>query len=189
MSAASVSRTGLPFSQLSATARMSLFFSIASAIALSPPARSEADASPQASFAAWAASNASSTSSGVESATSVIGPAVAGAKFTRYFPCVGASHFPPMKFSYLGWTETMLPGKPGGTYFMSSLPSGNSDDRQCKPPVRGCQLKYLHLTKRRALVPQQGRRSYRMIYIRWGVHAGLFGWGTGNVEWIRVPDE
>jgi hypothetical protein len=26
-----------------------------------------------------------------------------------------------MKFSYLGSTETMLPGRPGGTYFMSSL--------------------------------------------------------------------
>src|SRR6185437_5655280 len=136
MSAASVSRTGLPFSQLSATASMSWLFSIASATALSTFARSVADASPQASFAAWAASSASSTSSGVESATSVIGPAVAGARSTRYLPCVGASHLPPMKFSYLGSTETMLPGRPGGTYFMSLLLQGTSDDQQGKPPVR-----------------------------------------------------
>src|SRR5579863_2592886 len=134
MSAASVSRTGLPFSQLSATASMSWFFSTASAIALSTSARLVADASPQASFAAWAASNASSTSTGVESATSVIGPAVAGAKSTRYLPCVGANHLPPMKFSYLGSTETMLPGRPGGTYFISWLLQGISDDRQGKPP-------------------------------------------------------
>src|SRR5450631_3823229 len=119
MSAASVSRTGLPFSQLSATASISLSFSIASAIALSTSARWVVDASPQASFAACAASSASSTSSGVESATSVIGPAVAGARSTRYLPCVGASHLPPMKFSYLGSTETMLPGWPGAAYFMS----------------------------------------------------------------------
>src|SRR5580704_6880397 len=137
MSAASVSRTGLPFSQLSATASMSWFFSIASAIALSTFARSVADASPQASFAAWAASSASSTSSGVESATSVIGPAVAGVKSTRYLPCVGASHLPPMKFSYLGSTETMLPGRPGGTYFMSLLLQGTNNDQQGNPLVRG----------------------------------------------------
>jgi hypothetical protein len=29
-----------------------------------------------------------------------------------------------MKFSYLGATETMLPGWPGGTYFMSLLLQG-----------------------------------------------------------------
>src|SRR4249919_16850 len=130
MSAARVSRTGLPFSQLSATASISRFFSTASAIALSTSARSVADASPQASFAAWAASSASSTSSGVESATSVIGPAVAGARSQRYLPFTGASHLPPMKFSYLGSTETRLPGSPGGTYFMSLLLRGTSDDQQ-----------------------------------------------------------
>src|ERR1700683_1779044 len=137
MSAASVSRTGLPFSQLSATASMSWFFSTTSATALSTSARSVADASPQASFAAWAASSASSTSSGVESATSVIGPAVAGAKSRRYLPGGGSSHLPPMKFSYLGSTETMLPGRPGGTYFMSSLPQGTSAGQQGKPQARG----------------------------------------------------
>jgi hypothetical protein len=54
------------------------------------------------------------------SATALIGPAVAGAKSTRHLPCVGANHLPPMKFSYLGMTETMLPGRPGGIYFLSS---------------------------------------------------------------------
>ena len=110
MSAARVSRTGFPFSQLSATASISWFFSIASAIAFSTSARCVADASPQESFAACAASSASSTSSGVESATSVIGSAVAGDRSIRYLPCVGASHLPPMKFSYRGATSTMLPG-------------------------------------------------------------------------------
>ena len=47
MSALRVSRTGLPFSQLSATASSSLCASIASAIALSTSARSVADFSPQ----------------------------------------------------------------------------------------------------------------------------------------------
>ena len=83
MSALSVSRTGLPFSQLSATASISWFASMGSAMALSTAARSVAEASPHASLAAWAASSASSTSSGVESATSVIGPAVAGLRSTR----------------------------------------------------------------------------------------------------------
>ena len=118
MSAFSVSRTGLPFSQLSATASISLFASIASATLFSTAARCVADASPQASFAACAASNANSTSCGVDSATSVIAAAVAGLRSTRYFPAVGSSHFPPMKFSYRGRTVTMLPGRPGGTYFM-----------------------------------------------------------------------
>jgi hypothetical protein len=30
----------------------------------------------------------------------------------------------------------MLPGRPGGTYFMSLLLQGTSDDQQGKPPVR-----------------------------------------------------
>jgi hypothetical protein len=35
-----------------------------------------------------------------------------------------------MKFSYLGSTETMLPDRPGGTYFMSSLLQRTGDDQQ-----------------------------------------------------------
>jgi hypothetical protein len=42
-----------------------------------------------------------------------------------------------MKFSYLGSTETMLPGRPGGTYFISWLLQGISDDQQGKPSLRG----------------------------------------------------
>ncbi len=99
MSAPSVSRTGLPFSQLSATANISLLASTRSAIALSTAARSAPVVSPHDSLAACAASRASSTSSGVESATSVIGRAVAGVRSTRYLPWVGAIHLPPMKFS------------------------------------------------------------------------------------------
>ena len=119
MSAASVSRTGLPFSQLSVTASISACCSIASATALSTLARPAAEVSPQASLAACAASSAVSTSSGVESATSHIGLAVAGLRLTLYLPAAGGSHLPPMKFSYRGCTETMLPGWPGGTYFMT----------------------------------------------------------------------
>ena len=123
MSAARVSLTGLPFSQLSATASISVFASTASATAFRTAARSVADFSAHPSFAACAASSASSMSSGVESATSVIGPAVAGLRSVRYLPCVGASHFPPMKFSYRGSTFTMLSGWPGAMYFMALFPS------------------------------------------------------------------
>jgi hypothetical protein len=42
-----------------------------------------------------------------------------------------------MKFSYLGSTETMLPDRPGGTYFISWLLQGISDDQQGKPSLRG----------------------------------------------------
>ena len=99
MSAASVSRTGLPFSQLSATASISRCSSIASAILLRTRERSVVDASPQAVFAACAASSASSTSSGVERGTSVNASPVAGVRFSEYSPCTGAIQWPPMKFS------------------------------------------------------------------------------------------
>ncbi len=82
MSAASVSRTGLPFSQLSATASISRLSSIAWAIAFSTFARSATEVSPHATFAAWAASSASSTSSGVESGTAVNGSPVTGDRFS-----------------------------------------------------------------------------------------------------------
>src|SRR5690606_24750999 len=42
-------------------------------------------------------------------------------RLTLYFPSVGASHFPPMKLSYRGWTDTTLPDCPGGTYFTVPL--------------------------------------------------------------------
>ena len=99
MSAASVSRTGLPFSQLSATASISRLSSIASATLFSTRERSVVEASPHASFAACAASSASSTSSGVERGTSVNGSPVAGVTFSEYSPLTGATQWPPMKFS------------------------------------------------------------------------------------------
>ena len=53
-----------------------------------------------------------------------------------------------------------------------------------------CRLKYLRLTKRRAPVPQQGRRSYRMIYIRREGHAGISGRGAGNIRMdLRITGE
>jgi hypothetical protein len=42
-----------------------------------------------------------------------------------------------MKFSYLGSTETMLPGRPGGTYFISWLLEGISGGQQGMPSLRG----------------------------------------------------
>ena len=99
MSAARVSRTGLPFSQLSATASISRCSSIASAILFSTLERSVVDISPQPVFAAWAASSASSTSAFVERGTSVNASPVAGVRFSEYSPSTGGTQCPPMKFS------------------------------------------------------------------------------------------
>jgi hypothetical protein len=99
MSAAIVSRTGFPFSQLSAIASSSRCSSIASATLFSTRARSVADASPQPVLAAWAASSASSTSAGADRGTSVNGSPVAGVRFSLYSPVVGGTQCPPMKFS------------------------------------------------------------------------------------------
>ena len=82
MSAARVSRTGLPFSQLSATASISLFASMTSAIALRTRERSVVEVAAQAALALCAASRAISTSSPVERGTSVIGLPVAGVRST-----------------------------------------------------------------------------------------------------------
>ena len=85
MSAAKVSRTGLPFSQDSATASISRLASIASAMRLRTAARSASEVSPQASLAAWAASRASSTSSAVDSRHCAEGLAVNGAEIDHVF--------------------------------------------------------------------------------------------------------
>jgi hypothetical protein len=84
MSAASVSRTGLPLSQVSATASSSVCSSIASAIRLRTRARSVSDVSPQVSRDAWAASRASSMSSLVDRGTSVNFRAFAGDRSCMY---------------------------------------------------------------------------------------------------------
>ena len=70
-SAFNVSRTALPLSHVSATANISRFCSIRSAIFNKIFDRSVADVLPHASFAAWAASKASSISSSVDRATCV----------------------------------------------------------------------------------------------------------------------
>ena len=99
MSAAKVSRTGLPFSQLSATASICKFASMTSAILLSTAARSVSDVSAQAWRARCAASNANSTSSLVDLATSQKALPVTGEISFMYSPLTGATHVPPMKFS------------------------------------------------------------------------------------------
>ncbi len=83
MSAASVSRTGLPFSQLSATARDSRLSCIRSAIRLRISARSATGVRPQASAAPCAASRAFSTSGAVPRATSVKVCPVTGVGFSK----------------------------------------------------------------------------------------------------------
>ena len=96
MSAASVSRTGLPFSQLSATASSSRFCSMRSAILLRTAARSAAAVRPQAALAPWAAWTARSTSSAVPRAISVNTAPVTGVGFSKYFPLAGGTCSPPM---------------------------------------------------------------------------------------------
>jgi hypothetical protein len=86
-----------------------------SAMRLRTAARSVREVSPQASLAAWAASSASSTSSGVDLATSQNGLPSTGLTLAMYFPSTGATQPPPMKFSYRGLTSTRLPGRPGAT--------------------------------------------------------------------------
>ena len=99
MSAASVSRIGLPFSQLSAIASGSRLSSITSATLFRIRERSVVDVLPQSSFVACAASSASFMSSAVERGTAVRVSPVAGVTFVEYSPAVGATQWPPMKFS------------------------------------------------------------------------------------------
>ena len=96
MSAAMVSRSGLPLSQVSALASSSRFCSMRSAILLRMLARVVGEALPQAVLAAWAASSASSMSSAVERGTSQNARPVIGVMFSKYSPLVGGTHSPPM---------------------------------------------------------------------------------------------
>ena len=93
MSAASVSRTGLPFSQLSATASISRLRFDGVGDPVEDRGRSVSDVSPQASFAAWAASRANSTSSVVDLATSQNGRPFAGLTGP---PCTGPDRGDPV---------------------------------------------------------------------------------------------
>ena len=61
--------------------------------------RSAALVLPQSSFAAWAASSASSTSSAVERATSQTLAPVIGVMLSKYWPFTGGTNLPPMKLS------------------------------------------------------------------------------------------
>ena len=100
MSAASVSRTGLPFSHDSATAISSRCCSMRSAILLRIRARSVAVVRPQDRAAPCAASSARSTSSASPRATSVNVRPVIGVGFSKYRPDAGATHSPPIQWSY-----------------------------------------------------------------------------------------
>lgn len=121
MSAASVSRTGLPFSQVSATAIFSRCSSSRFAILLRMLARSVAEVRPHRSAAACAASRASSTSAAEERATSQKTLPFTGDGLSKYRPSTGATHSPPMKLSYRGAKATMLPSVPGCAYTMAAL--------------------------------------------------------------------
>jgi hypothetical protein len=83
MSAFRVSRTGFPFSQLSVTASISRWASIASATASRVSHRRARVVAPQLGAASCAASSAVSTSSAVDAGTSQMGSAVAGVRFTE----------------------------------------------------------------------------------------------------------
>ena len=87
--------------------------SIASAILLSTSARSVTERSPHSSFAACAASSASSMSSALERGTSVNGFPVAGVRLSAYSPFTGATQWPPMKLSYRDLRSTGLSVSPG----------------------------------------------------------------------------
>src|SRR3954463_10869835 len=93
MSAARVSRIGLPLSQVSAMARRSRLSSIRAAIRFSIAARSATLVRPQAAFAACAASSAASTSCASERAIlQTIWP-VTGEALSKYLPELGATNF------------------------------------------------------------------------------------------------
>ncbi len=99
MSAAVVSRIGLPLSQVSATASISRFASMTSAILFRIAARSAVLVLPQEGAALWAASSASSMSSAVPRATSVKALPVTGEMFSKYWPLTGLTQPPPIQFS------------------------------------------------------------------------------------------
>ena len=100
MSAARVSRRALPLSQVSARAKTSRLASITSAILRSMLLRSVAEELFQDGAAAQAASSANSMSSAVERGMRVKALPSTGETFSKYCPMVGATHLPPMKFSY-----------------------------------------------------------------------------------------
>src|SRR5215469_4797167 len=100
MSAAVVSRIGLPLSHVSAVANFARLASMRSPILMRIRARSVELVRPQASLAAWAASSAASISDASERATSHTGRPIIAETLSKYLPTLGARHSPPMKLSY-----------------------------------------------------------------------------------------
>ena len=96
MSAARVSRTGLPFSHVSATAISSRCCSIRSAMRFRITERSAGLVLPQAAKAFQATSTARSMSSTVPRPTSVNGLPLTGLMFSKYWPLAGSTNSPPM---------------------------------------------------------------------------------------------
>ena len=113
MSAATVSRIGLPLSQTSASASASRLASIRSAILFKIAARSAGAVLPHAGAAAWAASSALSISEPSDRATSQNAWPVTGVTFSKYFPLDGATHSPPMKLPYRDSKDIRAPVEPG----------------------------------------------------------------------------
>ena len=99
MSAARHSRTGLPFSHVSATAMASRFASMRSAMRVSTSARSAGEVFAHAGNAFQPASTAASTSFAVPRAISVNGLPVTGLMSSKYWPSAGGTYRPPMKWS------------------------------------------------------------------------------------------
>src|SRR5690625_67273 len=122
MSAASVSLTAFPLSHVSATASISKFSSIRSAILFKIFARSAGDVFPHAGAASCAASRASSTSSAVDLDISQNTSPVTGVTFSKYIPLTGGIHFPPMRLSYLSLKLTTEPSVFGASYFIRIPP-------------------------------------------------------------------
>ena len=90
-----------------------MFCSIRSAIFNNIFDRSVTDEHPHASFAACAASNASSISSAVERAIWHISLPSTGVVLVKYSPLTGATHLPPIKLSYFALNVTTEPSLPG----------------------------------------------------------------------------
>ena len=90
---------GLPLSQTSASASISRFCSMRSAILLWMAARAAGAVLPHAPLAACAASRAFSMSSAVERGISQNVLPVIGVGFSKYCSLTGLTQSPPMKFA------------------------------------------------------------------------------------------
>ncbi len=101
-SAARVSRSAFPLSTVSALASISRFSSMMSAIFNNILLRVAAGVTDQEGNASWAASSAFSMSCLFPLAALVNGLPSIGLMLSKYSPLLGATHLPPMKWSYWG---------------------------------------------------------------------------------------